>query len=135
MQPGGSFILAFRAFPLVLVVSALSALLLHWGVLQRIVGALAWVLARTLGVGGALGFGAAVHVFVGMIEAPLLLRPYLAAMSRGELHALMACGLAGIAGTVMVLYGSILGPVLPDAFGQILVAAVLATPPPWRWRR
>ncbi len=127
-QPGGSFILAFRAFPLVLVVSALSALLLHWGLLQRIVGALAWVFARTLGVGGALGFGAAVHVFVGMIEAPLLVRPYLSAMSRGELHALMSCGLAGIAGTVMVIYGAILGPVLPDAFGQILVAAVLSTP-------
>ncbi len=126
--PGGSYVLAFRAFPLVLVISALTSLALHWGVLQRVVGGLAWGLARTLGVGGALGLGAAVHVFVGQIEAPLLVRPYLAAMSRGELHALMSCGLAGIAGTVMVIYGTILAPVLPDAFGQILIAAVLSTP-------
>ena len=127
-RPGTSFVLAFRAFPLILVISALTALASHWGVLQRVVGALAFGLSRTLGIGGALGLGAAVHVFVGMIEAPLLVRPYLAGMSRGELHALMSCGLAGIAGTVMVIYGAILAPVLPDAFGQILVAAVLSTP-------
>ena len=113
---------------MVLVISALASLAIHWGILQRVVGALAWGLARTLGIGGALGLGAAVHVFVGSIEAPLLVRPYLAGLSRGELHALMACGFAGIAGTVMVVYGSILGTVLPDAFAQILVAAVLSTP-------
>ena len=127
-QPGLSFILAFRAFPMVLVISALAALAIHWGILQRVVGAIAWGLARTLGIGGALGLGAAVHIFVGMIEAPLLVRPYLAGLSRGELHALMSCGMAGIAGTVMVIYGAILGPAIPDAFAQILVASVLSTP-------
>ena len=127
-HPGLSFVLAFRAFPMVLVISALASLAIHWGVLQRVVGVLAWGLARTLGIGGALGLSAAVHVFVGMIEAPLLVRPYLAGLSRGELHALMACGLAGIAGTVMVIYGTILGPAIPEAFSQILVAAVLSTP-------
>ena len=127
-HPGASFILAFRALPMVLVVSALVSLLTHWGILQRIVGALAWLLARTLGIGGALGLGAATHVFVGMIEAPLLVRPYLAAMSRGELHALMACGLAGIAGTMMAIYGAIIAPAVSDSFSQILVAAVLSTP-------
>ncbi len=127
-HPGASFILAFRALPMVLVVSALVSLLTHWGVLQRVVGALAWLLARTLGIGGALGLGAATHIFVGMIEAPLLVRPYLAAMSRGELHALMSCGLAGIAGTVMAIYGAIIGPAVADSFSQILVAAVLSTP-------
>ena len=126
--PGGSFVLAFRAFPLVLVVSALTALLTHWGVLQRVVGALAFALGRVLGIGGALALGAAVHVFVGQIEAPILVRPYLRGMGRGELHALMSCGLAGIAGTVMVIYGAILQPVLPDAFAQVLIAAVLSTP-------
>ena len=127
-QPGASFILAFRALPMVLVVSALVSLLTHWGILQRIVGALAWLLARTLGIGGALGLGAATHIFVGMIEAPLLVRPYLAGMSRGELHALMSCGLAGIAGTVMAIYGTIVAPTVPGSFSQMLVAAVLSTP-------
>jgi CNT family concentrative nucleoside transporter len=126
--PGGGFILAFQALPLVLVISALATLLFHWGVLQAVMRGFAWVLRRTLGVGGALALGAAVHVFVGMVEAPLLVRPWLARMSRGELFALMTCGMAGIAGTVMVIYASILGPVIPNALGNILSAAVISTP-------
>jgi CNT family concentrative nucleoside transporter len=101
--PGAAFVLAFRALPLVLVISALAALLFHWGVLQWVARGFAWVLRRTLGVGGALGLGAATHIFVGMIEAPLLIRPWLLRMQRGELFALMTCGLAGIAGTMMVI--------------------------------
>src|SRR5437762_13442771 len=127
---GSSFIFAFRALPMVLVVSALATLLFYWGVLQRIVQAFAWVLRHTVGIGGPLGLGAAVHIFVGHIEAPLLIRPYLLRMSRGELFALMSCGMAGIAGTVMVLYASLLGPVIPDALGNILMADVLRTPAP-----
>jgi CNT family concentrative nucleoside transporter len=127
-HPGAAFIFAFRALPLVLVISALATLLFHWGVLQRIVQAFAWVLRRTIGIGGPLGLGAAVHIFVGHIEAPLLIRPYLLRLERGELFALMSCGMAGIAGTVMVLYASILGPVIPDSLGHILVAAVISTP-------
>jgi CNT family concentrative nucleoside transporter len=101
-RPGAGFILAFRALPLVLVISALATLLFYWGVLQRVVGAFAWLLRRSIGIGGALGLGAAVHIFVGMVEAPLLIRPYLLRMGRGELFALMTCGLAGVAGTMMV---------------------------------
>jgi len=127
-RPGASFIFAFRALPLVLVISALASLLFYWGVLQIIVNTFAWLLRRVMGVGGALGLGAAVHIFVGNIEAPLLIRPYLARMERGELFALMTCGMAGIAGTVMVLYASILGPVIPDALGNILIASVISTP-------
>ena len=127
-HPGASFILAFKILPLVLVISALSALLQYWGILQRVTALFAWLLARTLGLGGALSLGAAVHIFLGMIEAPLLIRPYLARMSRGELFALMSCGMAGVAGTVMVLYATILRPVLPDALGAILVASVISTP-------
>src|SRR5580700_5341150 len=127
-HPGASFIFAFRALPLVLVISALATLLFYWGVLQRIVQAFAWVLRRTIGIGGPLGLGAAVHIFVGHIEAPLLIRPYLLRMARGELFALMSCGMAGIAGTVMVLYASLLGPVIPNALGHILVAAIVSTP-------
>jgi CNT family concentrative nucleoside transporter len=86
------------------------------------------VLRRSIGVGGPLGLGAAVHIFVGHIEAPLLIRPYLLRLARGELFALMSCGMAGIAGTVMVLYASILGPIIPDALGNILIASVISTP-------
>jgi concentrative nucleoside transporter, CNT family len=127
-RPGSSFILAFRALPVVLVLSALASLLFHWGVLQRIVQGFAWVLRRATGIGGPLGLGAAVHIFVGHIEGPLLIRPYLAQMQRGELFALMSCGMAGIAGTVMVLYASLLGPVVPNALANILIASVLSTP-------
>jgi CNT family concentrative nucleoside transporter len=128
LKPGSSFILAFRAFPLVLVISALASLLLYLGLLQRIVGGFAFLLRHTLGIGGALGLGSAVHIFVGMVEAPLLIRPYLSRMSRGELFALMSCGMAGIAGTVMVIYASLLGPIIPDALGHILIASVISTP-------
>ncbi len=127
-RPGASFIFAFRALPLVLVISALATLLFYWGILQRIVQAFAWVLRRTVGIGGPLGLGAAVHIFVGHIEAPLLLRPYLMRLARGELFALMSCGMAGIAGTVMVLYATLVGPVIPNALGNILIAAVISTP-------
>ena len=127
-QPGLSYIFAFRALPLVLTISALASLLFYWGILQVIVKAFAWVLRRAMGIGGALGLGAAVHIFVGNIEAPLLVRPYLQRMERGELFALMTCGMAGIAGTVMVLYTAILGPVIPDALGHILIASVISTP-------
>ena len=127
-KPGASFILAFRAFPLVLTISALASLLLHWGVLQRVVGALAWGLCKAAGIGGALATGAALHIFVGMVEAPLLIRPWLRTMARGELFALMACGMAGIAGTMMVIYGMLLAPVIPDSLGHILIASVIGTP-------
>jgi CNT family concentrative nucleoside transporter len=127
-DPASSFILAFRALPLVLVIGALASLLFYWGILQRIVQGFAWLLQRSMGIGGALGLGAAVHIFVGMIEAPLLVRPYLAQMSRGELFALMTCGMAGIAGTMMVIYATILGPIIPNALGFILIASVISTP-------
>jgi concentrative nucleoside transporter, CNT family len=127
-SPATTFILAFRALPLVLVIGALASLLFYWGILQRLVQGFAWLLRRSMGVGGALGLGAAVHIFVGMIEAPLLVRPYLARMSRGELFALMTCGMAGIAGTMMVIYATILGPVIPNALGFILIASVISTP-------
>lgn len=127
-NPGGAFILAFQALPMVLTISALAALLFYWGVLQRIVAGFAWMLRRLMGVGGPLALGAAAHVFVGMVEAPLLIRPYLARMQRGEIFALMTCGLAGVAGTVMVIYASFLNPIVPNALGNILIASVISTP-------
>jgi concentrative nucleoside transporter, CNT family len=127
-HPGASFILAFQALPLVLTISALASLLFHWGVLQRVTAGFAWLLRRSLGIGGPLALGAAVHVFVGMVEAPLLVRPYLARMQRGELFALMTCGMAGVAGTVMIIYASFLAPTVPNALGNILIASIISTP-------
>jgi CNT family concentrative nucleoside transporter len=127
-NPGASFILAFKALPLVLMISAIASLLFYLGILQRITAAFAWLLRSVLGIGGAVALGAAVHIFVGMVEAPLLVRPYLARMQRGELFALMTCGMAGVAGTVMVIYAAFLDPVIPNALGNILIASVISTP-------
>jgi CNT family concentrative nucleoside transporter len=126
--PQNAFVFAFRALPLILVVSALSALLFHWHILPAVVRGFAWALRRTLGIGGALGLGAAANIFVGMVEAPLIIRPYLARLSRAELFALMTTGMATIAGTVMVLYAGILSPVVPDAMGHILIASIISAP-------
>jgi CNT family concentrative nucleoside transporter len=122
------FILAFRALPLVLVISALSALLFHWRVLPAMVAGLSWVLEKTMRVGGVLGLSTAANVFVGMVEAPLLVRPYLGRVSRGELFAIMVGGMASIAGTVLFLYASILSRVLPDAVAHLLIASILSAP-------
>ena len=127
-QPGASYILAFRGLPMVIVVSALSSLLFYWRILPVLVRGMSWLLQRSLGVGGALGVGAAANVFVGMTEAPLLIRPYLSQLSRSELFAVMTCGMATVAGTVMVLYASILGPVIPEAIGHILTASLISAP-------
>src|SRR5262249_8008202 len=106
--PGSDFILAIQALPVVLVMSVLSTLLFYWGILPAIVRGFAWALTRTLGVGGAVGLSTAANIFVGMVEAPLFIRPYLAKLSRGELFVVMTGGMAGIAGTVFVLYATIL---------------------------
>lgn len=123
-----NFVLAFRALPIVLVISALSALLFYWRVLPAIVRALSFVLAKAMRVGGVVGLAAAANVFVGMVEAPLFVRPYLARLSRGELFAIMVGGMASIAGTVLFLYGSILGRVMPDAVAHLLIASILSAP-------
>ncbi len=123
-----SFVLAFRSLPLILVVSALSSLLFYWRVLPFIVRAISAFLEKTMGVGGAVGLSTAANVFVGMVEAPLVIRPYLQQMSRGELFMVMTGGMAGIAGTMMVLYASILGAVVPEAMGHILSASLITAP-------
>ncbi len=126
--PGASFVLAFRALPLVLVVSALSALLFYWRVLPWMVRGFSFLLQKTMGVGGAIGLSSAANVFVGMVEAPLFVKPYLRSMSRGELFILMSCGMATVAGTVMALYASILLNTIPGALGHILIASIVSTP-------
>ncbi|MFW6388402.1 MAG: NupC/NupG family nucleoside CNT transporter [Desulfohalobiaceae bacterium] len=128
-KPGASsYILAFQGLPLVLVASALSSLLFYWRVLPLLVRGFAYVLQKTLGVGGAEGVAAAANIFLGMVEAPLFVKQYLQKLQRGELFLLMATGMATIAGTVLVLYSSILQPVLPQAMGHLLVASILSAP-------
>jgi CNT family concentrative nucleoside transporter len=123
-----NFILAFRALPIVLIMSALSALLFYWGVLQWVVRSISWLLERAMRVGGVVGLSAAANVFVGMVEAPLFVRPYLERISRGELFAIMVGGMASIAGTVLFLYASILGKVIPDAVAHLLIASIVSAP-------
>jgi concentrative nucleoside transporter, CNT family len=126
--PGSAFVLALQALPIVLVMSALTTLLFYWGVLPAIVRGISWALRRTMGVGGAVGLSTAANVFVGMVEAPLFVRPYLAKVSRSELFVVMAGGMASIAGTVMVLYATIVARIVPDAFAHILIASLLSAP-------
>ncbi len=126
--PGASFILAFRALPLVVVISALAALLFYWRILPAVVNAFSWFLQKILGLGGAEGLAISANIFVGMVEAPLLVRPYLKQMSRSEIFTLMTCGMATIAGTVMVLYASILADVVDGVLGHILTASIISAP-------
>jgi CNT family concentrative nucleoside transporter len=127
-SPGASFILAFRALPLILVISALSALLFYWKILPLIVKVFSWTLQKTMGLGGAEGLGVSANIFVGMVESPLFIRPYLKEMTRSEIFTLMTTGMATIAGTVMVLYASILSKVVPDIMGHILTASIISVP-------
>ena len=122
------FILAFRALPLVLLMSALSALLFYWKILPVVVKAFSWALQKTMGLGGTEGLGVSANIFVGMVESPLFIRPYLEKMTRSEIFTLMTCGMATIAGTVMVLYASILSKTIPDVMGHILTASIISVP-------
>jgi len=127
-QPQSAYLLAFRGLPLILLVSVLTRLLYHWGILQRVVAVFSIVFQRAFGIGGALGIAASANIFVGMVEAPLLVRPYLAGMGRGALLATMAVGMATIAGTVMALYATILEPSVPGAAGHVLAASLMNAP-------
>lgn len=126
--PGSEFILAFQALPIILLMSVLTTLLYYWRILPPVVRGFAYLLERTLGIGGAVGLSAAANVFVGMIEAPLTIRPYIARLSRSELFLVMSGGMATIAGTMLVLYATILGPVVPDAAGHFITASVMSAP-------
>jgi concentrative nucleoside transporter, CNT family len=127
-SPGADFILAFQALPIILVMSVLTTLLFYWRVLPPIVRGMAWLLERTLGVGGAVGLSTAANIFLGMVEAPLFIRPYLAQLTRSELFLVMTGGMAGIAGTVLVLYATLLAPLIPDAAAHFVIASVLGAP-------
>ncbi len=126
--PGSDFILAFQALPIVLIMSVLTTLLFYWRILPPVVRGMAWLLERTLGIGGAVGLSTAANIFLGMVEAPLFIRPYLAKLTRSELFLVMTGGMAGIAGTVLVLYATLLAPLVPDAAAHFVIASVLGAP-------
>ena len=126
--PGAEFVLALQALPIVLVMSVLTTLLFHWRILPPIVRGFSWLLERTLKVGGAVGLSTAANIFLGMVEAPLFIRPYLAALTRSELFIVMTGGMAGIAGTVLVIYATVLGPLIPDAAANLVIASVIGAP-------
>jgi CNT family concentrative nucleoside transporter len=127
-NPGNEFVLGFQALPVVLIISVLSSLLFYWRIMPPIVRGFSWALEKTLDVGGAAGLSTAASTFVGNVEAPLFIRPYLASLSRSEMFIVMTGGMARIAGTVFVLYATILGPYIPDAAGHIMVCSVLGAP-------
>lgn len=127
-HPANNFILALQALPLVLVMSALSALLFYWKILPLVVKGFSWLLRKAMGIGGSVAVSAAANVFVGMVEAPLLIKPYLKTLSRGELFMVMTLGMATVAGTVMALYATFLSAIIPNAMGHILVASLISAP-------
>jgi concentrative nucleoside transporter, CNT family len=126
--PGAEFVLALQALPIVLLMSVLTTLLFHWRVLPPIVRGFSWLLERTLKVGGAVGLSTAANIFLGMVEAPLFIRPYLASLTRSELFIVMTGGMAGIAGTVLVIYATLLAPLIPDAAAHFVIASVMGAP-------
>lgn len=127
-HPENNFIIVVRVLPLILVISALSAVLFHWRILPAIIKAFAFVLQKSLGISGPLGLGGASTVFLGTIEAPLIIKPYLQRLSRADLFALISCSMATIAGTVMVLYASVLEKTVPNAMMHLLVASLISVP-------
>jgi CNT family concentrative nucleoside transporter len=122
------FIFGFRVLPLILVISALSALLWHWRILKWITRGFGLLFERTMGLGGATALGVAANLFMGMVESPIVIRAYLDKLTRAELYLLMVVGLSTVAGSTMVAYALILGPVLPNAAGHVLAASLISAP-------
>ena len=128
-NPAGTFIFAFGGLTLIILMSAISALLWHWRIIPVIVNALALLFKKPLNVGGPIGLGATANVFLGQVEAPLLVRPYLSSMTRHELLILMTVGMSTIAGSVMVVYTTMLTPVYGSGLiGHFLTASLISVP-------
>lgn len=125
---GALFVFAFQVLPLILVISALSALLWHWKILKWITHGFGFLFQRTMGLGGASALAVAANIFLGMIESPIVIRAYLDKLTRSELFLMMVVGLATVAGSTMVAYATILAPVLPNAAGHVLVASIVSAP-------
>jgi CNT family concentrative nucleoside transporter len=119
------FSFALEVLPVIVVMGSLFSVLYHWGVVQVVVRALARGLSRAMGISAAESLSTVADVFVGMTEAPLLIRPYLARMTRSELFTVMTAGMATIAGSVLVAYAQMLGG---DYAGHLVTASFMAAP-------
>ncbi|RJR23187.1 MAG: nucleoside:proton symporter [Desulfobacteraceae bacterium] len=126
--PAARYVMAFQSLPLLLVISALSSLLFYWRILPLVVKGFSFLLTRTMALGGVEAFGTAANIFVGMVEAPLMVKPYLSMVSRSEIFTIMTAGMATVAGTVMVIYASILKDVIPGAIAHLIVASIISAP-------
>ena len=125
---GAPFIFAFRVLPLILVISALSALLWHWGLLKLVIRGFGLLFQKTMGIGGASATAAAANIFMGMVESPIVIRGYLDKLTRSEIFMMMVLGLGTVAGSTLVAYALFLGPVLPNAAAHVLVASIISAP-------
>ncbi|WP_439637337.1 NupC/NupG family nucleoside CNT transporter [Oceanicaulis sp.] len=125
---GLTFTFAFQALPMVIVLSAISAVLWRWRILEFAVRGFASLFRRILNLSGAASLGAAANIFLGMTESPVLIRPRLPAISRSDLFLIMTVGFSTVAGSVMAIYVSQLNAVLDDAAGHILTASLISVP-------
>lgn len=130
LKPGAEppVVIAFQILPLIIVFSALSALLWHWGVLRAVVRGLSWALQRTLGVSGVVGLGGGATIFLGVVETPLVLRAWFGKVSRSDLFMLMVMIMSTISGAILVLYASTLSKTVPNAVGHMIVASLISLP-------
>jgi concentrative nucleoside transporter, CNT family len=127
-NPGALATFAFQVLPLVIVMSALSALLWYWRILPIIIKGISYIFERALGTRGPAGLVATANIFMGQIEAPLLVRPYLTRMTRYELLLVMTVGMATIAGSVMVIYSAMLGEQMQGVLGQLITKSIMSVP-------
>ena len=128
-NPGAMGNFAFQILPSLMFIGVTFALAWHWRILPAIVAFMSWALRRTLGIGGAVGVSCGANVFLGTIESPLLIKPYLERLTRSELFIVFTCGMANAAGTILVFYSIILKPVVGDAaLGHIIIASLLSLP-------
>ena len=127
-SPPALFTFAFNVLPLIMVISALSALLWHWKILKWLIRGFGFLFQRTMGLGGASALAVAANIFLGTIESPIVIRAYLDKLTRSELFLMMVVGLATVAGSTMVAYAAILAPVMTNAAGHVLVASIVSAP-------
>jgi CNT family concentrative nucleoside transporter len=127
-NPNAVVTFAFQVLPLVIVMSALSALLWYWRILPVVIRGISWVFERALGTRGPSGLVATANIFLGQTEAPLLVRPYLERMSRYELLLVMTAGMATIAGSVMVIYSAMLGAQFEGVLGHLITKSIMSVP-------
>jgi CNT family concentrative nucleoside transporter len=130
-QPQGGpppFLFGFQVLPLILVISALSAVLWHWGVLKWIIRGFGFVFEKSMGLGGASATAVAANIFMGMVESPIVIKAYLEKLTRSEIFLMMVVGLGTVAGSTMVAYALMLAPTLPNAGGHVLVASIISAP-------